>query len=345
LILNQIASTLIQPLWLIFIASLLSACSAEKTDNQLRGQTMGTSYSIQFNDISKEINLKTLQASIDQRLEQINQQMSTYLPTSELSRFNQSDPDEWYPVSEELALLVQQADSISKKSAGAFDITVGPLVNLWGFGPHESEFIVPAADQIKLSKQYIGHQYLRYQINPPALYKEIEGLYVDLSAIAKGYAVDELAKILDALHIENFMVEIGGEVKTRGIAAHGSAWRIGIETPAGERAGIEAIVSLPEVGVATSGDYRNYFEQAGKRYSHTIDPRSGYPVEHHLASVTVVHESVAYADGWATAFMVLGPSKTLEISRRLQLATLLITREGSQFKMTASNAMKQYLVD
>lgn len=329
----------------ILLMALLFACSADKTDNQLRGFTMGTSYSVQFNAIDKEINLEDLQATIEQRLELINQQMSTYLATSELSLFNQSNHEEWYAVSEELVLLIQQAANISQQSAGAFDITVGPLVNLWGFGPHESEFIVPTADQINLSKQHIGYQHLRYQTNPPALYKTVEGVYVDLSAIAKGYAVDEIAKILDAFNIKNYMVEIGGEVKSRGIAAHGSAWRIGIETPAGERAGIEAILSLPDMGVATSGDYRNYFEQAGRRYSHTIDPRSGYPVEHHLASVTVVHDSVAYADGWATAFMVLGPSKTLELSKQLQLATLLITREGNQFKMTASDAMKQYITD
>lgn len=306
---------------------------------------MGTTYSVQINAFVDETKLEHLQASIEQRLNQINQQMSTYLPTSELSLFNQSDDKEWHLVSAELLTVIQLAASISQQSDGAFDITVGPLVNLWGFGPHKSEFIVPTESNINISMQNIGYRNLYFRSNPPALHKTNKSLYVDLSAIAKGYAVDELAEILDTASIENYMVEIGGEVKSRGVASHGGAWRIGIETPAGERGGVEAILSLPEVGVATSGDYRNYFEQADKRYSHTIDPRTGYPVEHHLASVTVVHDSVAYADGWATAFMVLGPSKTLEISRQLQLATLLITREENRFKMTASDAMKQYIVD
>lgn len=338
-------NNLIQAEILIILLALFAGCSTENDSDQLRGFTMGTTYSIRFNDLDKDINLEQLQLSIDQRLTLINQQMSTYLAESELSLFNQSNNKDWFAVSKELALLIEQAKNISQKSEGAFDVTVGPLVNLWGFGPHEGEFLVPSEQQIQQSRQRIGYQHLDYQINPPVIKKSITGLYVDLSAIAKGYAVDELVKILDAHKIKNYLVEIGGEVKTRGTAAHGSAWRIGVETPAGERAGIEAIISLPGQGMATSGDYRNYYEHAGKRYSHTIDPRTGYPVEHHLASVTVIHESVAYADGWATAFMVLGPNKTLELSNRLQLATLLITREGNQFKLTANDVMKQYLVD
>ena len=169
-------------------------------------------------------------------------------------------------------------------------------------------------------------------------------MYIDLSAIAKGYAVDEVAKILDFENIEHYMVEIGGEVKGRGLAPHGEPWRIGIETPQAQRDSIEAILSLQDVGVATSGDYRNVIEHDGKTYSHTIDPRTGYPVKHNLGSVTVMHQSVAMADAWATALMVLGPDKAYKTAQQLNLAVFLITREDAQYKTTASDAMKKYIL-
>ena len=322
-------------------ATLLLACSPKDQQSSLTGFTMGTTYSIQF--IAQDIDENKLQTDIELRLEHINNLMSTYIPASELSRFNQINHSDWFDVNLELVSLVAHAQSISDTSNGAFDITVGPLVNLWGFGPHDAEFSLPSEQEIHISKQNVGYQNLQFRIDPPALKKTQTRLYVDLSAIAKGYAVDEIAKILDTFNIDHYMVEIGGEVKGKGLASHGEPWRIGIETPATQRGNIEAILSLENIGIATSGDYRNFVVHQGRTYSHTLDPRTGYPVDHSLASVTVLHESVATADAWATAFMVLGAEQAYEMAQKDQLAVLLITREDAGYKITASDKMKNYI--
>jgi len=304
---------------------------------------MGTSYSVQWTDASTSITTSELKHLIEQRLDRINSLMSTYIPNSQLSAFNRSRETGWHAVDSELAQLVQLALSISNKSDGAFDISVGPLVNLWGFGPSETIFNFPTDTEIRIAKRSVGYQHLDVRLDPPALNKKIADLYVDLSAIAKGYAVDEVAQILKAQGINNFMVEIGGEVKGMGVAPHGNPWRIGIETPHIQRGNIEKIISLKDIGVATSGDYRNYIEHDGKHYSHTIDPRSGYPVDHHLGSVTVIHESVATADAWATAFMVLGPKRTIQLSNSNELSGVLITRDGDKYISTVFGEMQSYL--
>ncbi len=318
-------------------------CEAEKTGPQITGSTMGTSYSVQWSDVSISISTSELKDLIERRLDQINSLMSTYIPNSQLSNFNQSRETGWHAIDGELAQLVALALSISKKSDEAFDITVGPLVNLWGFGPSETTFTFPTDTEINIAKRSIGYQNLEVRIDPPAINKKVADLYVDLSAIAKGYAVDEVAQILDDHNILNYMVEIGGEIKGKGVAPHGTPWRIGIETPNFERGKIEKIISLGDVGVATSGDYRNFIEYEGKHYSHTIDPRSGYPADHHLESVTVIHESTAIADAWATAFMVLGPKKSIQLSNTNNLSGVLITRDNDNYVSTVFGEMQSYL--
>ncbi len=332
---------------LVFIAIscalLASSCEPQKTGPQITGQTMGTSYSVQWSDVSIPISTSELKNLIEQRLIHINSLMSTYIPNSQLSEFNQSRNTGWHAVDIELAQLIKQALLISQQSEGAFDITVGPLVNLWGFGPNETMFTFPTDTEINIAKRSIGYQHLEARLNPPALNKKIIDLYVDLSAIAKGYAVDTIAQILSQNKIVNYMVEIGGEVKGNGVAPHGNPWRIGIETPNFQRGKIEQIVSLKNVGVATSGDYRNFIEHNGKRYSHAIDPRSGYPVSHNLGSVTVIHESTAIADAWATAFMVLGAEKSYRLATENNLSGVLITRDGSNYISTVFGEMQSYL--
>ena len=330
-------------IWLSSILLLFSACSSESPGPQITGLTMGTSYSVQWTELPDNVELEKIKESIETRLGDINDLMSTYIPHSQLSGFNLSRETGWHAVETELANLVSVALEVSEQSQGAFDVTVGPLVNLWGFGPSETEFALPSQTEINIAKRSVGHQHLQARMQPAALNKKLVDLYVDLSAIAKGYAVDEIAKILDAQNVEHYMVEIGGEVKGKGLAPHGESWRIGIETPQAQRGNIEAILSLHDVGVATSGDYRNVIELDGKTFSHTIDPRTGYPVKHNLSSVTVIHKSVAIADAWATAFLVLGPAKAYEIAQQKQLATFLITREGKLYKTTASDAMKKYI--
>lgn len=341
LTLNSLLQIISRVLFFSTAACLLVACSSEQSHSSLQGFTMGTSYSAQF--IAPDIDQDALRDEIESRLDTINNLMSTYLANSQLSKFNQSRSTEWHSVNKDLAQLIERAQIISEQSSAAFDVTVGPLVNLWGFGPHDAEFSLPSSAEIDTSQQSVGYQNLQYRLDPPALKKTITQLYVDLSAIAKGYAVDEIAKIMDTANIQHYMIEIGGEVKAKGIAPHGETWRIGIETPATQRGNIEAIVTLKNIGIATSGDYRNYVVHQGKTYSHTIDPRTGYPVDHMLASVTVLHESVATADAWATAFMVLGAESAYAIAQRDGLAILLITREDSGYKITASDKMNTYL--
>ena len=327
------------------IALLISACESKPSGPQITGLTMGTSYSIQWSDDNLTIDEHALSLEVDARLERINALMSTYIADSELSQFNQSRDTGWHAVDIELATLVDQALTICQQSKGAFDVTVGPLVNLWGFGANDANFQFPSDTEINITMRSIGCQHLQTRLSPPAINKNLSDIYVDLSAIAKGYAVDQLAAILDNHGLNNYMVEIGGEVKAKGVAPHGNPWRIGIETPLAQRSHIEAIISLTDIAVATSGDYRNYFEHEGQRYSHTIDPLNGYPVKHQLASVTVLHESTALADAWATAFMVLGANESLRLANIYGLSGLLITREGEQYLSTSFGNMNNYLTN
>lgn len=327
----------------LLIVFLFNGCNRSTTNPQLTGLTMGTQYSVQWRKLPDSVDPRTIKNRVETRLQDINDLMSTYLPHSQLNGFNRSRETGWHAVEPELAELVHIALNISKQSNGAFDITVGPLVSLWGFGPTETEFSFPSSTEIRIAKRSIGYHHVQARLNPAALNKKLGDVVLDLSAIAKGYAVDQIAEILDAENVEHYMVEVGGEVKGKGLAPHGKPWRIGIETPDTQRGNIEAVVSLDNVGVATSGDYRNFIEHEGKRYSHAIDPRTGYPVKHYLRSVTVIHESVALADAWATAFLVLGADKAYKLAQQKDMAILLITQQDKILKTTASDAMKKYI--
>lgn len=302
------------------------------------GPTMGTVYSVKIvsSDLSTaKADSLSLRRGIDSLLHRINQQMSTYQETSELSLFNQYRGKDWFAVSSELGLVVEKSLEISELSGGAFDVTVGPLVNLWGFGPEERDELLPAEKEILERKKLVGYEKLQVQFTPPALKKEIPEMYCDLSAIAKGYGVDKVGEYLEKCGIKNYLVDIGGEIRTRGKNHLSQFWKIGVSTP-DDRYEIQKVLTLDDLSVATSGDYRNYFEKDGVRYSHTIDPQTGRPITHHLASVTVLHDSCMIADGLATAIDVLGPEKGFQLAEKLGLPVFLIIREDTGFmeKMT-----------
>ena len=324
---------------------LLSACDKDSRGPQVSGETMGTSYSMQWHSEDESLHIKTIRLAAEKRLVEINQLMSTYIPDSQLSLYNAQDHSGWFAANPELISVLDDAYNVSQASNGAFDITIGPLVNLWGFGPKLEGFSFPSETEVRIAKLTLGWDRIRTQQQPPAIFKPAENIYVDLSAIAKGYAVDQLALLLENFGIENYMVEIGGEIKASGIAEHGAAWRIGIETPMHAGRGMEAVIALNNLGVATSGDYRNYFEHEGKSYSHTIDPRTGYPVKHNLASVTVLHESTTVADAWATALLVLGPQEAYAYAEENDLAILLITREEHGYVKTFSSRMRPFVLN
>ncbi|MAI74385.1 MAG: thiamine biosynthesis protein ApbE [Rhodopirellula sp.] len=287
---------------------------------------------------------------VDQLLRRVNDQMSTYLENSEISRFNRSNSTEWFPVSDELASVVAFSQLVAEKTGGAFDVTVGPLVNAWNFGPDRAERAVPDGEVIKRLRESVGFRKLSVRVDPPALRKSVAGLKLDLSAVAKGYAVDRVVALLNDQDAEDLFVEIGGEVSVSGNKA-GQWWKVGIQMPDAATDSVLIAHSLNVGGgndrsMATSGDYRNYFEVDGTRYSHTIDPRSGMPIEHSLASVTVVTDFCMAADAWATALNVLGPEKALQAAKAEGLDVLLVARdqsEASGYQLAANGSLNQYI--
>ena len=289
-----------------------------------RGTTMGTTYEVKFlgtEEISHELFL-----AIDQALETVEQSMSTYRPGSELSRFNQSgtEPIELSP---ELYQVFKTALTVNVESDGAFDITVGPIVNAYGFGPTPVE-APPTDEALKLLRTSVGAEHLSLEASTMTLQKDLPEVYCDLSAIAKGYGVDVLAQIMESYDIDDYYVEIGGEVRCHGVNPDGNPWRLGIEKPIEGQREIYQVVSLNNQAMATSGGYRNYIVVDGKQLSHTIDPRTGRPVDHALVSATVLHSSCERADAYATALMVLGEEEGLAFAEEHGLLVFLIVREA-----------------
>lgn len=293
---------------------------------------MGTSYSVKIvypNNMSQIPNSRTGKA-VDSLLVLINNVMSVHDPESEISRFNDFRSTDWFAVSAELLFVVEKSLQVSEESEGAFDITVSPLIDLWGFGKTGIRQTIPPAETIEKYSQLVGYQYLETRKEPPALRKHIPQLQCNLSAIAKGYGVDRIAAWLDEQEFVNYMVEIGGEITSRGINLQGDPWRIGISEP-DEMGQIHRVVELWDKAIATSGDYRNYFEKDGVRYSHTLDPRTGWPITHKLASVTVIDSSCMMADSYATTIDVLGPEKGYEFARKKSLPVYMLIRKKDGF--------------
>ncbi|KIG13232.1 Thiamin biosynthesis lipoprotein ApbE [Enhygromyxa salina] len=314
----------------------------------LSGPTMGTRFNVVIAGDSLRLDaLEPLQAQIDAELVAVNAEMSTYLADSELSRFNATDASEPIHASAHLLEVVGLAKQVNHQSGGAFDVTVGPLVDAWGFGPDPGTRTELNDAQIATLRERVGDAKLELDANAKTLRKTVDGLHVDLSAIAKGHGCDRVAARVDAAGYANYMIEVGGEVRVRGSNPEGDPWRVGIERPTADAAGsraVQAILRIRDAAVATSGDYRNYWERDGVRYSHTIDPRTGRPIAHRLASVTVVHpESAALADAWATALNVLGPEQGLALAEQLGLAAYFLVRTDAGFEVRTSSAYAAYL--
>lgn len=271
-----------------------------------------------------------LQEEIRATLEDIDQHFSTYRPDAELAGINRAESTEWLPVSPTLCKAVDDALLLSIATAGAFDITVGPLVNLWGFGPDPSRAAPPTDESIDEARSATGHERLHTDCSKPAIRKESSNLKIDLSGYAKGLAADEVANILDQQGMQNYLVEIGGDLRARGHNVRNEDWRIAIESPDQRGGTVEKIIHISDLSVATSGDYRNYFEHEGRRFSHTIDPRTGRPVTHELMSVTVLAPGAAFADAMATALMVLGLDAGSALAEQERIAAYFLYRDGSE---------------
>jgi len=309
----------------------LIACSgpSEREVIEIDGLAMGTSWSVKIAAPAEDLDSDALAADVARRIEAIEQTMSTYRPDSALSRFNDRQDTNWAAVPEELCGVVAAALAIGRDSSGAFDVTVGPLVDLWGFGPEMRSPEPPPPALLEAARASSGYENLEADCTRPALRKSVPALRVDLSAIAKGYAVDAVAALLDRHDVAEYLVEIGGEVRARGRNASDRPWAIGIEMPDRAARQVSRVIELDGASLATSGDYRNFFEHEGRYYSHTIDPRTGAPVLHDLAAVSVVHADAMEADAWATALLVLGPADGPSLAREYGLAAMFQRRTAS----------------
>ena len=334
------------PIWsILFCGLLLSACQVQNDEPvEITGSAMGSTYSISIVSLPAPLELRRVEQQIAQILDEINRSMSTYLPDSELSRINQSSSSEWIPVSLPLYEVLAEAQRVSTLTQGKFDITVGPLVNLWGFGPEPDKQTIPDKDAIEAARHRVGYQQLELRASPPAIKKHSPLAWIDLSGIASGYAADRVAELLDADHIDRYLVNISGEMRARGTNTHDEAWQIGIEKPLINRQDVQTVIPLLNTGLTTAGDYRNFFVHNGKRYSHTIDPATGWPIAHALASVTVVHDSAMTADALDTALMVMGPDMAYEFAERENIAALFIIAESDNFIVKQSGRLATILV-
>ncbi|WP_076592841.1 FAD:protein FMN transferase [Herminiimonas arsenitoxidans] len=320
----------------------------------LHGQTMGTSWSVKLiAEVTRH--LPPLRQAIQDQLDTVVAQMSTWDATSNLSQFNNAPAGSWHTLPDEFFTVLEYALRVARDSNGAYDPTAGALVNAWGFGPskryNEADFITPTQTELDTARAQCGWQ--RIQIDTATQSVQQPGnVYIDLSAIAKGYGVDQVARELQQRGIDSFLVEVGGELRGEGVKPDGQPWWVALEHPLPDALasaasntviGMETIAALYDWSAATSGDYRRYFENDATRFSHTIDPRSGEPIRHGLASVTVLHRDCMAADAWSTALGVMGAEQGLAYANEHELAALFINRSKDGFEEHLSSSLLDLL--
>ena len=341
-----------------FRAALLGACvllsgcdsaitpaTPASTATVLDGKTMGTFWRVSVIGVD-EAKAEALRAKVQAQLDADDRLLSTWKNDSALMRFNHAADTRPWPVSEAMADIVTLSLRIGAKTHGAMDITVGPLVNLWGFGPDKQPVATPDAQAIAAAKARTGLQHLQVinQSGRQFLQKDIPDLFVDLSTVGEGYAADHLARLMEQEGISRYLVSVGGALVSRGMNGEGKPWRVAIQKPTDRENAVQAIVDINGHGISTSGSYRNYYELDGKRISHVIDPQTGQPITHKLVSVTVIAPTALEADGWDTGLMVLGPEKAQQVVREQGLAVYMIVKEGEGFKTWMSPQFRTFLV-
>ncbi|MEE3327957.1 MAG: FAD:protein FMN transferase [Myxococcota bacterium] len=311
----------------------------------LNGTTMGTTWSVHVasEDMGASA-MRSAAAAIQSSLDEVVASMSTWDPDSEISRLNASTRTDPQTISEPLLQVLKVAQAVSQASQGAFDVTVSPLVDAWGFGAATPPASLPSEKHLEEIRRHTGHGLVILDGTRSTLTKKDPRVEIDLSAIAKGYGVDRVAEKLESLGYFDYLVEVGGELRARGRRLDGKIWRVAIETPGDGLREIHRILELKDRAMATSGDYRNFYERDGQRFSHTLDPRTGRPIEHRLASVSVLHPTATAADAWATALNVLGPKKGFEVAQEENIAAYFISRTDSEgpFEVRATPAFARY---
>ncbi len=330
---------------IVALLTLITGCfpsnNLSKQEVLLQGKTMGTTYNIKVIVENDSFNTESLQKDIDIALVNLNQEMSTYIADSELSLFNQLRSSNPVTISNGLTRVMKEAIRLGELSNGKLDVTIGPLVNLWGFGPEYRLDKVPSNELLQETKNRIGIENIT--LNGNKLSKKIDDLYIDLSTIAKGYGVDLIAELIESNGIHNYLVEIGGEMRVKGFKHTGELWHVAIEKPISTERAVQQVIVPKNNAVATSGDYRIYFESEGQRFSHIIDPSSGKPINHKLVSVTVIHPSSMTADGLSTAMMVMGEDEALNFAEKNEIAAYLISKSENGFIEQSTVKFHQYL--
>lgn len=330
--------------WLgFFLASLLLSGCGESAPEilALEGRTMGTTWHVTVVN-APEHDRDFYQAGIQAQVDAVVAKMSTYEAESELSRFNRAPAGEWFALSADTLKVIEEGQRLSAMSAGSFDITVGPVVNLWGFGPDKRPDKVPSEDELAAAFARVGHQHINLDHEQQRAQKAVDA-YVDLSAIAKGYGVDRIADWLEQQGVISYLVEVGGELRAKGHKPDQKPWRIAIESPLDIERDVQQVIKVTDVAIATSGDYRNYFEEQGVRYSHTIDPSTGKPIRHKLASVTVLQPQCMTADGLATTLMVMGEEKGYQFALAHRIPAFFIIKSEQGFIERYTPEFEPYL--
>jgi FAD:protein FMN transferase len=328
---------------LVLAFCCLAGCGFADRPVTMGGAIFGTSWSLTYSGVGDTVDPAAVRAEMESVFELVNNSMNHYQSTSLISRFNTLPADAPVEVDWDFAYVLSTALTLTEATGGAYDVTVSALSGLWGFGP-EGPTRFPTSLAIADAMRSVGVGQLSWQPEIRQLTKKVSGLSLDFSSLAKGYAVDLGADALDDVGVRHYMLEVGGEVRVRGLSPRGDTWRIAVESPlAGVRGGVQAALAVTDVGIATSGDYRNFFEHEGRRYSHLINPLTGYPIQHDLVSVTVVHGSAMMADAWATALTVMGSSQALSVAEQRDLAVYLLKRSGDELEAVTSAAMTQWI--
>lgn len=328
----------------LFLGSAINADESINGLESLRGFTMGAGWSVKYVAPSKDPAKVEVSRALQALLDRLEGQMSTWRNDTDLARFNAARRMEWFPVPRETVLVVTEAQRMSRLTDGAFDVTVEPLVRLWGFGPRGKPGAVPSAKAVREVQAKIGWRHLEVRLDPPALKKAVPELSVDLSALTPGFAADEIGRWLEGRGVTNYLTDVGGELRARGRDPRGQAWRVGIERPVEGKREIGCVVALDNLSLATSGDYRNFFIKDGRRYAHIVDPRPGRPTEH-VAAVSIAHPSAMTADALATALMVLGPEQGMKLAREQGWPVQFVVREGNVLRTTATQQFERLVVE
>ncbi|GAA4878003.1 FAD:protein FMN transferase [Ferrimonas pelagia] len=326
------------------LALLLSGCGRAPVIESITGHTMGTTYHISWVAQPTSESTSQIQAAIDHRLEQVNDSMSNWRQESLISQFNRQPADTPLLVDADFMAVIRESVRLHALTQGTLDITVSPLVDLWGFGPDGRIETAPNDEAIAAARALTGLDHLQFEgLN---LTKTLPGLTLNLSSVAKGYGVDVVAELLELRGLDNYLVEIGGELRVKGVKPDGARWRIAVEQPDSYGREIAQIIEPGDMAVATSGDYRIFFEENGERFSHIIDPRSGRPATSRVASATVLDPSAMTADGLAMAMIVLGAEASLALAEREDLAVMLIEKHANgDFEVRYSSAYQPYLME